>query len=156
MPQPADAPAVHEARLRAKLLHETIHGALQVMHRDFFRDGDQRLPIPSESLEDVFAELDKSWQVKIKWLAINAPAMNPTNLPQTPFDEAAVKAITDGASGYEEITADTFHYAGQVTLSNQCLKCHVPQRKSLEDRHAAVVISMPLGLVERTGVEATE
>ena len=44
---------VDEARGRARLLHETIHGSLQIMHRDFFRE-DEGLPIPSHSLEDVF------------------------------------------------------------------------------------------------------
>lgn len=53
----AGVPAtVAEARDRARLLHETIHGALQVMHRDYFRD-DAKLTIPSKSLEDVFQEL---------------------------------------------------------------------------------------------------
>ncbi|MFV1995493.1 MAG: hypothetical protein ACC661_08650, partial [Verrucomicrobiales bacterium] len=53
----ANRPAtVAEARGRARLLHETIHGALQVMHRDFF-DPEDRHRIPSASLEDVFDEL---------------------------------------------------------------------------------------------------
>ncbi len=30
------AQSIGEARGRATLLHETIHGSLQVMHRDFF------------------------------------------------------------------------------------------------------------------------
>ena len=37
-----------------------------------------------------------------------------------------------------------------IHVGNQCLKCHVPQRTSLEDRKAAVVISMPLNLRELT------
>lgn len=36
----AESPATtSEARARARLLHETIHGALQVVHRDFFSRG---------------------------------------------------------------------------------------------------------------------
>ncbi|NQV25336.1 MAG: hypothetical protein HQ518_13320 [Rhodopirellula sp.] len=42
--------SVTEARGRARLLHETIHGVLQVMHRDFFRE-DEGLKIPSQSLD---------------------------------------------------------------------------------------------------------
>ena len=39
-------------------------------------------------------------------------------------------------------------YAGKVVLGNSCLKCHVPDRTSLEDRKAALVITMPLDLRE--------
>jgi hypothetical protein len=89
--------AVAEARLRSQLLHETIHGALQVMHRDFFRDGRDRLPIPSQSLEDVFAELERTWRVKVKWLAVNAKVMNIKNRPKTEFDRRAAAAIAGGS-----------------------------------------------------------
>jgi hypothetical protein len=143
-----EADLVAEARLRSRLLHEAIHGSLQVMHRDFFGDGGRRLPIPSDSLEDVFSELEETWQVKVRWLAVNAKVMNPKNRPQSGFDESAVKAITDGAEMYEASAGGVYQYAGKINLGNQCLKCHVPQRTSLEDRKAAVVISMPLKLRE--------
>lgn len=32
--------SVADARGRARWLHEAMHGALQVMHRDYFGDGD--------------------------------------------------------------------------------------------------------------------
>src|SRR5690606_4565367 len=48
--------SVAEARARARLLHESIHGTLQVVHRDFF-DEDQSHTIPSASLEDMFVEM---------------------------------------------------------------------------------------------------
>lgn len=41
-----------DARGRARLFHEMVHGALQVMHRDFFRE-DEGLKIPSSPLDDV-------------------------------------------------------------------------------------------------------
>ena len=144
-----DAGRVAEARLRSKLLHEAIHGSLQVMHRDFFRRGDDGQPIPSESLEDVFAELERTWHVKVRWLAVNAKVMNAAHAPSTPFDERAVKAITDGGEMFDASADGVYQYAGKITLGNQCLKCHVPGRTSLEDRKAAVVISMPLDLAER-------
>lgn len=141
--------AVVESRLRSRLLHETIHGSLQVMHRDFFRNGDDRTPIPSESLEDVFAELERTWQVKVRWLAVDAKALNAAHRPATPFDELAVKAITDGGEMFEASADGVYQYAGKINLGNQCLKCHVPDRTSLTDRKAAVVISMPLDLRDR-------
>jgi len=81
-PPAAVVPAtVQEARTRARMLHETIHGALQVMHRDFF-DPTQRLSIPSRSLEDVFKELERLWQVNVHWLAVNAEPMNVDHKPR--------------------------------------------------------------------------
>jgi hypothetical protein len=139
-----EANAVAEARLRSQLLHETIHGALQVMHRDYFRDGGDRFPVPSHSLEDVFAELERTWHVRVKWLAVNAKVMNVRNRPKTEFDRRAAAAIAGGSEMYETAADGVYQYAGAITLGNQCLKCHVPQRTSLEDRKAAVVISMPL------------
>jgi hypothetical protein len=142
-----EAEQVAEARLRSRLLHETIHGSLQVMHRDFFRDEKQ---IPSESMEDVFAELERTWQVKVKWLAVNAKAMNAKHVPATPFDRQAADAIAAGREMFDASADGVYQYAGTINLGNQCLKCHVPQRTSLEDRKAAVVISMPLKLRELT------
>jgi hypothetical protein len=147
----AEADEVAEARLRSRLLHETIHGSLQVMHRDFFRDGDGRQPIPSESMEDVFAELERTWQVKVRWLGVNAKVMKAAHRPATPFDELAVKAIADGGEMFEATADGVYQYAGKINLGNACLGCHVPGRTSLEDRKAAVVISMPLKLRELTG-----
>lgn len=144
----AEAEQVVEARLRSRLLHEAIHGSLQVMHRDFFKDGGNRMPIPSESMLDVFSELEETWQVKVRWLAVNAKAMNIRHRPDSAFDERAVKAITGGSEMFEATADGVYHYAGAINLGNQCLKCHVPQRTSLEDRKAAVVISMPLKLRE--------
>lgn len=146
-PEAADDAAVKEARVRARLLHETIHGSLQVMHRDFFKE-EERSMIPSASLEDVFDELHKTWKVEVKWLAVDAKAMTVDHKPDTKFDRDAVKAISGGAEMWEEADAKTYQYAGVITLGNRCLKCHVPDRTSLEDRKAAVVISMPLKMVE--------
>jgi hypothetical protein len=142
-----EAEQVAEARLRSRLLHEAIHGSLQVMHRDFFRDG-ERLPIPSQSMEDVFSELEETWQVKVRWLTVNAKEMNIKHRPRSEFDKLAVKAITDGGEMFEAAADGVYQYAGKIDLGNQCLKCHVPQRTSLEDRKSAVVITMPLKLRE--------
>ncbi len=44
-----------------------IRGALQIMHRDSFDEENSRA-IPSASLEDVFHEMGKSYDVQIEWL----------------------------------------------------------------------------------------
>jgi hypothetical protein len=134
---------VLEARGRARLLHETMHGVLQVVHRDFFRD-DQRLSIPSRSLEDVFKELERGSQVKMHWLAVNADAMNVDNNPRDDFEKDAVQALASGKPEFEAFEGNVYRFAGPIRLASQCLKCHVPRRTSTEDRTAGLVISMPL------------
>lgn len=140
----ANAPTtVAEARGRAQLLHETIHGALQVMHRDFFRE-DEKLTIPSRSLEDVFRELARSYHVEVRWLAVNTEAMNVDHKARTEFEKNAVKALTSGKQEFESIDDEVYRHAGVIRLASQCLKCHVPNRTSTEDRAAGLVISIPL------------
>lgn len=134
---------VVEARGRAKLLHETIHGALQVMHRDLFRE-DEKLTIPSRSLEDVFRELTRSHGVQVRWLAVNTEAMNVDHKPETDFEKQAVKALSAGEKTFESAEGDIYRHAGVIRLSSRCLKCHVPNRTSTEDRAAGLVIIMPL------------
>lgn len=143
-PDPSVLPGSHsEARTRARILHETIEGALQVMHRDFFT-GDDDLNLPSQSLEDVFKELARTWGVKVRWLGVNAKVMDKDHRPQDRFEEMAVEAIDGGEKEYEQVNPDYYRRAGLIKLQNECLKCHVPHRKTLEDRAAALVISMPV------------
>lgn len=134
---------IKEARGRAQLLHETIHGALQVMHRDFFRE-DEKLTIPSRSLEDVFRELARRYQVEVRWLAVNAEAMNVDHKPRTEFEKNAVKALASGKEEFEASDDKVYRHAGVIRLSPQCLKYHVPNRTSTKDRAAGLVITMPL------------
>lgn len=134
---------LNEARGRARLLHETIHGTLQVVHRDFFRE-DESLVIPSHSLEDVFKELARSYNVKVRWLAVNAKAMNIDNEPKSPFELDAAKALAKGQREFEKYTKNSYQFAGPIRLPSQCLKCHLPSRTSNKDRIAGLTISMPL------------
>lgn len=134
---------VSEARGRARLLHETIHGTLQVVHRDFFRE-DEKLPIPSESFEDVFEEVARSQKVNLRWLAVDTQAMNVDHKPTSDFDKDAVKALRSGQTEFESLANGTYHYVGTIRLSAHCLKCHLPARSSNKDRAAGLVISMPL------------
>lgn len=134
---------IDEARGRARLLHETLHGVLQVVHRDFFRE-DEKLPIPSQSLEDVFEEVARSQKVEMRWLAVNTEAMNVDHEPKSDFDKSAVKALRSGQTEFELIENGFYQHAGTVRLSAQCLKCHLPSRSSNKDRAAGLVISIPL------------
>lgn len=139
-----DSPStIAEARSRARLLHETIHATLQVVHRDYFRE-DERLLIPSQSMEDVFVELARLHKVKLKWLVVNADAMNVDHKPQNEFERNAVKALSTGKKEFEFTQRDTYQFAGTIRLSAQCLKCHVATRTNLKDRVAGLVITMPL------------
>lgn len=132
-----------EARIRARILHETIHGALQVIHRDFFQEDESRM-IPSHSLEDVFKELNRAHGVKVRWLAVNARAMNIDNEPETEFEKKSVKELSAGKASYEQVIDDQYQYTGKIRLPSQCLKCHLPMRQDNRDRVAGLVISMPV------------
>ncbi len=134
---------IAEARGRAKLLHETIHGTLQIIHRDFF-DDESGQTIPSHALEDVFEELAASYDVQVHWLAVNARAMNLDNEAKTEFEHKAVKVLSEGKDRFEEFSDETYQYAGAIRLPSQCLKCHVPARTNNKERAAGLVIIMPL------------
>jgi hypothetical protein len=136
---------VIEARARAILLHETIEGALQVMHRDFFDEEDSRL-IPSASLEDVFEELSRQFNVKARWLIVETDAVNVDHKPQDKFEHDAVSVLASGKHRHEATEENLYRYAGAIKLHSQCLKCHVKQRSSTKERTAGLLLSMPLPL----------
>lgn len=138
-----------EALGRARWLHEAMHGALQVMHRDFFGDGDDgaggSLTLPSQSLEDVFKEMTRSWKVEVRWLGVNA-TKDVDHEPADEFERAAAKALKGGDEEYSAVEQDQFRFVGAITLHNQCLKCHVPNRTTLEERVAGLALSFPMGV----------
>jgi hypothetical protein len=135
---------VEEARGRARWMHEMMHGALQVMHRDFFGDGDEEsLSLPSQSLDDVFEEMSRSWNVEIRWLAVNA-GKGINHKPKDRFEEAAAKALEEGAEEFEQVEKNRFRYVGVIHIQNQCLKCHDRNRTSLDAKVAGLAFSLPL------------
>ncbi len=134
---------VDEARERARILHEAFHGALQVMHRDFFRE-DEKLSLPSRSLEDVFATMAETHQVELHWLAVDANAMSLKHEPKTDFERAAVAALTTGKDEFEQASDDKFQFARSIRLSDSCLKCHARSRSNNNNRKAALTITMPI------------
>ena len=134
---------VVEARGRARILYETMHGTLQVMHRDFFRE-DEGLKIPSRSLEDVFSELSRSYGVKLHWIAVDLKAMSVDNEPRTDFEKQAARVLKSGKNEFESVAGNEFRFAGRIRLSATCLSCHASRRSSNDDRAAGLVITMPL------------
>lgn len=136
-------PSLSEARARARLLHETIRGALQVMHRDFF-DDENPAAIPSSSLDDVFVELSRKFRVQAKWLIVETDLLNVDHKPQNEFEERAAEALAEGQPEFEVNDAGTYRYAGPIRLASQCLKCHVKNRSDTETRTAGLVISMEI------------
>ncbi|MES2709719.1 MAG: DUF3365 domain-containing protein [Verrucomicrobiota bacterium] len=136
-------PALEEAKTRARLLHASLSGALSVMHRDFFRKNESRA-IPSESLEDVFKVMEKDWGLSLRWLAGDATVMNVDHKATDAFQKAALLKITAGEPEVITVEKGRMRFAGAIVLQNECLKCHVQERASLEDRFAALEISMPI------------
>lgn len=132
-----------EARGRAKLLHETMHATLQVVHHEYYRE-DEALKLPAATLRSVFRELAERQKVELRWLAVNADAMNVDHRPRDPFERQAVKELAGGKKEFEQVSDNVYRFAGPITLTSDCLKCHAPTRTSNQDRAAALVITMPL------------
>ncbi|MCA9089446.1 MAG: DUF3365 domain-containing protein [Planctomycetaceae bacterium] len=141
--KPVKRVAVEEARRQAELLHVAMHSALQLVHHRYYRE-DEGLPIPAAIVEEVFADIESEQPVKLRWLVVEGQAMNTDHLAQDDFEHAAVEAIKADKPFHEEVSKGTFRRAAAITLSNHCLKCHVPDRKSTEDRSAGLIISIPV------------
>ena len=136
-------PTREEAHVRAQLLHAALHGSLHVMHRDFFRrDGSKA--IPSASLNDVFKAIGGEWHITLRWLASQETAMSLDNEASDEFQRRALKAISAGEKEVTSVENGLFRYAGAIPLQNECLKCHVPNRTTLEVRFAALEVTMAL------------
>lgn len=143
-PHPAIVrPSLEEARGQAEILHRAMHSTLQVVHHRYYRE-DEGLPIPAAILTDVFDELEKEQRIKLRWLAVEGKAMNSDHQPQDRFEDAAVEALKLGKQNYERVEKGIYRRAGAITLTNQCLKCHVPNRKSTENRTAGLIIAIPI------------
>ena len=128
-------------RARARLLHETLHGALLVMHRDFFSEETSRV-LPSQSLLSVFSELQRSHGVEVRWMTVTGDEMNDDHRPVTAFELEAVGRIKQGAEFHESLDDDAYRYIGRIRLASECLKCHVSRRTSTEDRASGLIITI--------------
>ena len=139
----AAQPSVEEARRLARVLHTAIHSALQHVHHRYYRV-DERLPLPAAIIRDVFADVEKEHQVKLRWLAVEGQAMRESHKARSAFDLEAVKVLSSGKQEFERAEKGVYERAGAITLTNECLKCHVPDRKTTENRTAGLVITIPI------------
>ena len=136
---------VNEARGRVQILETVYLSSLQTIHRNYFRD-DQRLPVPSRVLEDVFYSVRSRNGIKSRWIAVNTPAMNVEHKPKLGFETRAVAALTENKSRFEEINADVFYSARSVTLLASCQRCHLSAlaQQNGGRRVAGLIIEIPL------------
>lgn len=137
-----EVPTVEAARGRARLLHEAMHATLQVVHHEYYRE-DEGLAIPAATLKTVFKELGKRQKVELRWLVVNAKAMNVDHNPQNDFEKEAVAALASGKHEFELAKDGVYRHAGLILLTSECLKCHLPRRTSTDPRAAGLVISVP-------------
>jgi len=138
-----------EAQGRARLLHEAFHATLQFVHHEYYRLN-QKLTLPAATLERVFEEMESNQNVKLRWLAVNAQAMNVDHAPQDEFEKQAVTALSAGQNEFSRLEKDVYRHAGAITLTSECLKCHAPTRTNNKDRAAALVITIPLRTKSKT------
>lgn len=139
--QNVEIPSTDEARRQARLLHETIHATLQIVHLRYFH-GDEGLPLPAATLKSVFRELEQRQQVQVRWLAVNTPAMHLDHEPKDDFERNAAKSLGAGKTEYESMENGVYRFAGAITLGSECLSCHMSKRSSNQDRVGGLLISM--------------
>jgi len=135
--------SVEEARARAILLHDTFETMLHEVHREYYRE-DENLTLPAAALKAVFRNLGKRHHVKFRWLAVQGQAMNVEHQASSEFEKEAARVLSSGEQAYEQVGDGEYTRVGRITLTSECLKCHVPNRKSTEDRAAGLIISLPL------------
>jgi len=132
-----------EAKRQAVVLHEVMHSTLRVTHDRFYRE-DEGLPIPAATMKEVFDDLKQKQNITLRWLVVEGQAMNTDHKAQDAFEREAVTALKSGKPSYDQVQNGTYRRAGAITLSNHCLKCHVPDRRSTDDRTAGLLISIPI------------
>lgn len=132
-----------QARRQAEILHTSIHATLQVVHDRYYRE-DEGLPIPAAIMGNVFKDLEAQQNVRLRWLAVEGQAMNTDHLPQDSFETEAVKSLKSGKEFHELTENGLYRRAAPITLSSHCLKCHLPDRKSTDDRTAGLIIAIPV------------
>lgn len=137
------AESVGEARARARLLHETIHASLQIVHQEYYREGES-LKIPAATMRQVFREVSERQKIQLRWLVVDAQAMNADHKPQNDFEKQAAEALAAGKLSHEKVEATAYRHVGRIALTSDCLKCHAPNRTSNKERVAGLVITIPL------------
>ena len=105
------ATSLAEAWGRAMLLHETIHGTLQVVHRDFFLEDESRV-IPAASLEGVFHSLAEIHQLSLKWLVVETDIVNVDHQAEGDFEIEAVETLVSRKPYWEGVEKEAYRFTG--------------------------------------------
>jgi len=141
---PVERKRTHEqAQREAALLHDAMHATLQLVHHRYYKEN-EGLIIPASTLDEIFDDLEKEHQVQLRWLVVEGQAMNQDNIAVSEFEKNAVKSLQSGEKQVETIEQGMYRRAGPITLSNVCLKCHIPDRKSTANRTAGLIVSIPV------------
>ena len=136
---------VDEAKARVKLLESAYLSTLQNMHRRYF-DGNERAPVPSNVLEEVFRRVDYDNGTKSRWIAVNTPAMDPKHEPADDLSKAVAKYLKSNTGRFERVVEDKLISGRSITLFASCQKCHVSalSQQSGGRKMAGLIIEMPL------------
>jgi len=132
-----------QAVLEATFLQDAMHAMLQITHHRYYKE-DEGLELPAATMAEVFKDLEEEHQLKLRWLVVEGQAMNSDHLAQDDFERAAVQSLLAGKKVHESLENGYYRRAGAITLSNVCLKCHVPDRRDTRNRTAGLVISIPV------------
>jgi hypothetical protein len=121
--EPAAEPELARARAQAKMLDELYKNAVVSITNKY--DGPPAIKVA----KDVFAAMEKSGWHRAKLVDATGNPQNEANLPQTPFEKRAVKAIQGGQPYYEEVAGkgnDRTLYVATVVpaVLGKCARCH--------------------------------
>jgi hypothetical protein len=135
---------VEQARDRAKVLHETLHSTLKVIHRRYFHE--DRAVIPARAMEDIFDEMKHEGHFEARWISVNLRAMGIDHEPATAFEKMAASELKGGKTEYETIEGDYYRRAATIPLKNGCIGCHEGGLRSSgsRDKFAALIISIKI------------
>ena len=138
--------SVEVARERAKLVQSIYSDSLDVIHRQYFHNRDDRTTIPARAMEDVFSRTARRERIQARWISVNTPPMNIDHKPQDGFEKQAVRAIVRGAQEYEAVEDGFYRRAVSISLmGGGCLRCHLQTGASGRiPRFAGLVVSIPV------------
>ena len=136
--------SVAVARDRAKLLHEVYTATLDVIHERYFHG--ERAVVPARALEDVFAEVERKYNVQARWIAVNTKAMSLNHEPKGEFEKDAAAALAKGETEFERIEKGEYRRAAPILLHAECVSCHTAffTQVPKTPRYAGLIIRLPI------------
>jgi hypothetical protein len=78
----------------------------------------------------------------MRWLAVNTPAMHLDHEPKDAFERKAVEVLASGKGVFEATENGIYGFAGSITLSSECLSCHLSKRTSNDEKVGGLLIRM--------------